>query len=119
MLSIDYLNVREDLIMNSSSQEACLQDLRWSRHAQQRQQQRGFQAMDTVLLQSFGEYVEDGYLMTNQSVAEAQQFLKKMLQRLDHIRGATLIESEGTVITASRADKKRVRRLRMGHVEAA
>jgi hypothetical protein len=95
------------------------QVLAWSYHAQQRQQQRGFQPLDAILLQAFGEPVEDGYLMSGKSVSEARRLLKTMIQRLNHINGNVLIETSGTVITTFRADKKRIRRLREGHVKTA
>ena len=93
--------------------------LEWSRHARGRQQQRGFQDLDALLIQGFGEEVEDGFVLTGQAINEARHTLKKMLQRLDHLAGSTLIENGGTIITTYRADKKRIRRLRAGHIEAA
>jgi len=57
--------------------------------------------------------------MTGQAIGDAGHCLKKMIQRLDHIQGSALIEQGGTVVTTYRADKKRIRRLRAGHVQAA
>lgn len=105
--------------MKRHEQQVTGKVLEWSRHARGRQQQRGFQELDALLIQTFGEEVEDGFVLTGQSVNEARHSLKKMLQRLDHLAGSTLIEGGGTVITTYRADKKRIRRLRAGHVEAA
>ena len=93
--------------------------LRWSKHARQRLGQRGFKQVDEDLFKAFGEQVEDGYLMTNQAIQDAQLSLKAALQRLDHLKGATLIEADGAVVTVYRADRKRVKRLQSGHVEAA
>lgn len=89
----------------------------WSRHAAQRQQQRGFQYIDCLLLQAFGEEVEDGWLMTGQATSDARHRLKQLIQRLDHLSGSALIEEGGTIVTTYRADKKRVRRLKAGHLE--
>jgi len=90
--------------------------LNWSKHALGRQQQRGFQGLDSQLPQAFGEQAEDGYLMTGQAIGDARHCLKQMIQRLGHIQGSALIEQSGTVVTTYRADKKRIRRLRAGHV---
>ena len=95
------------------------EQLRWSKHARQRLGQRGFKQVDEDLLTAFGEQVEDGYLMTNQAIQDARLSLKTSLQRLDHLKGATLIEADGAVVTVYRADRKRVKRLKSGHVEAA
>ncbi len=105
--------------MKKNNQQATAKVLVWSRHARQRQQQRGFQQLDLMLLQAFGEEVDDGILMSGQAINEARHTLKQMIQRLDHLNGTTIIEEGGTVITTYRADKKRIRRLRAGHVKAA
>jgi hypothetical protein len=103
--------------MTATYQNSVIQELNWSLHGGQRRQQRGFKSIDPFLLQTFGERVEDGYLMTNQSINQAQHALKQLIQRLDHLKGAALIEEGNTVVTCYRADKKRIRRLRAGHVE--
>ena len=102
-----------------AQQQLSAQALQWSKHALARQQQRGFQQVDALLIEAFGEEVEDGFIMTGQAGNDARQMLKKTIQRLDHLAGSTLIASNGTVITTFRADKKRIRRLRAGHVAAA
>jgi hypothetical protein len=94
-----------------------------SRHAAQRQQQRGFKTADIELLMAWGEDVEDGLVMSDRALKHARYELarrgaKAALQRLDHIRGMTLIEQDRTFLTLFRADRKRLQRLREGHVVA-
>jgi hypothetical protein len=95
-----------------------------SQHAFQRSNQRGLQLKGLHLVMEFGEPVDDGYLMTECAIKDAQQQLrqqgrKKALQQLSRLHNVAIIEEGGVVLTAYRADKNRMRRLRAGHVEAA
>ena len=90
-------------------------------HATQRVNQRGISSRGLQLVQEFGEWVEDGFVMTARAMKDARAQLKAQgrfddLQRLDHLRNVALVESSGTLVTVFRADAKRVRRLRAGHV---
>jgi hypothetical protein len=95
-----------------------------SLHAFQRSKQRGLSLKGLDLVLAFGEAVEDGYVMTQSALEEARHTLrqagrKRELQSLDHLRDVVVIEENGVLITAYRADKKRCRRLLAGHVDAA
>ena len=95
-----------------------------SQHAFQRSNQRGLQLKGLHLVMEFGEPVDDGYLMTECAIKDAQQQLrqqgrKKALQQLSRLHNVAIIEEGGVVLTAFLADKKRIRRLRAGHVKAA
>lgn len=97
-------------------------ELRRSLHAAQRQQQRGFKASDIALVMVWGEDVEDGFVLSDRALKRARKELgkageKAALQRLERIRGMTLIEQDNTLVTLYRADRKRLRRLRRGHVQ--
>lgn len=101
-----------------------LEQFKLSKHAGQRQQQRGFQCVDMALVLQWGEEVEDGFVLSDRAIKSARKALamlgrKPALQRLDHLRGMALIEQDGILVTVFRADKKRLRRLRAGHVKAA
>ena len=101
-----------------------LEQFKLSQHARQRQQQRGFQYADMALVLQWGEEVEDGFVLSDRAIKNARKELARLgrkpaLQRLDHLRGMALIEQDGTLVTVFRADKKRLRRLRAGHVAAA
>jgi hypothetical protein len=99
-------------------------DVAVSRHAFKRCEQRGLQLKGLDLVMEFGEPVNDGFLMTHCAVRAALQVLrqegrKKDIQHLSHLHNVAVIEEKGVVLTAFRADKKRIRRLRAGHVQAA
>jgi len=109
---------------NSNWLEASHQ-IRMSLHARQRASQRGLTIADLNLVMEFGEWVADGFLMSEKARNKARETLKKQggsamhkaLQRLDHLRNVVVIEEAGTMITIYRADKKRINRLRSGHVK--
>jgi len=95
-----------------------------SQHAFQRAEQRGLQLKGLHLVLEFGDVVDDGYVMTAKALKDARQQLRKEkrkqdLQQLDRLHNVAVIEEGGVIVTAFRADKKRIRRLREGHVEAA
>ena len=93
-----------------------------SQHARARCRQRGLTAEDVALVMEFGESVDDGYVMTRKVLQSAQTELhmqnrKRQIQLLDHLKGIAVIEAGHQIITAYRADKKRIRRLRKGPVK--
>lgn len=92
-----------------------------SHHAGARLNQRGFDRQDIELVVELGESVDDGYLMTRMALRCAKSFLKEEgrladLQRVDHLHNVAVIELGGQLVTIYRADKRRIRRLRAGHV---
>jgi hypothetical protein len=99
-------------------------DVAMSQHAFKRSNQRGIQLKGLDLVLEFGEPVDDGYLMTHCAISEAlldlrHQGRKSDIQHLSRLANIAIIVECGVMLTAYRADKKRVRRLRAGHVEAA
>ena len=69
----------------------------------------------------FGEVMEDGYVMTTKVLGSARKALKaqkrkRECQQLDHLRDVAVIQLDETIVTVYRADKKRLRRLRSGHI---
>lgn len=99
-------------------------DVAISKHAFKRSEQRGLQLKGLQLVLEFGEAVDDGFLMTQCAASDAlqelrQQSRKKDIQHIGRLANVAVIVEKGVVVTAYRADKKRIRRLRAGHVEAA
>lgn len=95
-----------------------------SRHAFKRSNQRGLQLKGLGLVLEFGERVHDGFLMTHSALNDGlltltQQGRKRDIQHLGRLSSVAVIVENRVVVTAYRADKKRVRQLRAGHVEAA
>lgn len=85
-----------------------------SRHAQERMQQRGLSPEDLGLVRTFGQMVDDGYVMTNKALEARKKALLKELQRLERLRGMAVIELDSVTVTAFRADKGRIKRLQRG-----
>ncbi len=101
-----------------------IHQVRMSYHASQRASQRGLKLYDISLVMEFGELVDDGYLMSDKAIARAREALKhngcdKEMQRLDHLAGIVVVEEGNTIVTAYRADKKRMRRLRSGRIKTS
>lgn len=99
-----------------------MNSLQFTHHATQRLHQRGIPYQCLNLVEEFGEWVEDGVVMTQRALKTARAALRAQgrrdaLQALDHLRNVTLIEQQGVLVTAFRADRKRLRRLRAGHIE--
>jgi len=99
-------------------------DLQFSDHADQRLHQRGLRPCDLDLILTYGEWVEDGCLLSGRAIHNARRALRHQgergaLQRMDHLRNVTVILEGNTVVTVYRADARRLRRLRAGHVKAA
>lgn len=83
-----------------------------TKHADVRMRQRGLTIEDLELVANYGERVAEGAVMTGKALDRAQHDLKRKLQRLDHLKGLAVIHKEDRLITAYRADKRRMRRLR-------
>lgn len=96
--------------------------VRISQHANARCRQRGLTLAAVALVMEFGEGVDDGYLMTAKVMRSACKALsiqrrRKDIQKLDHLRDVAVIDVDDTILTVYRADKKRIRRLRAGHIQ--
>ena len=98
--------------MNESIKQKIVFEL--SFHAARRQRQRGVSNSDIELVMRYGEAVDDGFVLSDRALALARRDIKRILQRLDHLAGVAVIEQDGTLVTAYRADNRRVRRLRAG-----
>lgn len=81
-------------------------------HAKSRLKQRGLASDDVSLIVEYGEDVGDGFLMTDKAINNRKKCLASELQRLDKLRGVAVIEDQGVIITAYRADKRRIKKLR-------
>ena len=93
----------------------------FSKHAEARFRQRGLTSEAVALVMEFGESVDDGFVMTKKVLGTARRELKaqqraKEGQQLDHLYNIVVINLNDVILTAYRADKKRLRRLRIGHV---
>lgn len=88
------------------------QDLILSNHARSRMCQRGIKSDDVDLIRSFGEQVDEGFLMSDRAVDQMIVYLKSTMQSLERLRGVALIGGGEHVITIYRADRQRIRRLR-------
>ena len=86
--------------------------VRFSMHADIRIRQRGFSTNDIGLVIQYGEIVDEGYILTSKAIEQRKVALKRELQRLERLRNVTVIESDGTIVTVYRTDKRNVRRLR-------
>jgi len=84
---------------------------RISFHARQRLRQRGLREADLDRMRTSGEEFSDGYLMSNRAISERVASLKGEIQRLERLKGVTLIEEDNTLVTVYRADRKRCRRI--------
>lgn len=89
--------------------------VRFSRHAAARIRQRGLTESDVDLIRKTGEFVDDGYVMTNRAVERRLHELQREINRIERLRGVALIEGETQVITVYRADSERIRKLFAKH----
>jgi hypothetical protein len=99
-------------------------DVAVSKHAFKRSNQRGLQLKGLNLVLEFGESVDDGFVMTQSALKQAAKILQQQkrrqdIQRLGHLSNVVVILEGGVMATTYRADKKRIQRLRAGHVDAA
>ena len=84
-------------------------------HAECRLRQRGLSHQDVELILHYGEMVSDGYVMSRKAIDSRKAEFKPEIARLERLRDVTVIEDAGQVITAYRADKRRLRKLRNRH----
>ena len=94
--------------------------LHYSRHGEQRVNQRGFLRSDVELIRRCGTQIEDYeaevYLVLNKDIEQMTRALKQQIQRLDHLRGCKLVIKGEKLVTAHhtsrRSEKKLLRRAR-------
>lgn len=90
---------------------------RLSDHVQKRARQRGFRDQDLELIMNYGETVRDGIAVTDNTLRRLRSQLQQLrgeLQRLERLRGTAVIVQDGTVVTAYRTSKSKLRCLRAG-----
>jgi hypothetical protein len=88
-------------------------------HCQTRIRQRGLTEEDIELVVTWGEVVDDGYVVTNKVLEACHSMAGAKARRLERLSGVAVIEINGVFVTAYRADKWRIRRLRRGPVKPA
>ncbi len=81
-----------------------------SGHAEARLQQRGVHGSDIDLFLAYGSEFDDGLLMTNTAVAEAISKHRKVIRRLEKLRGKALITDRDVVVTTYNPSKRRFKR---------
>jgi hypothetical protein len=79
-------------------------------HADARLQQRGMKHKDIDLIKVYGEYVEDGILMTTKVTDEAISSLRRTVKRLEKLKGRLLITDGPVVITCFPATETQISR---------
>lgn len=78
-----------------------------TKHAKVRIRQRAFQEDDIeLLLNCASDIGDDAYLMMNQDIDREIRIMKHQIQRLEHLRGAKLVYTNGKIITVVRTGKK-------------
>jgi predicted sugar kinase len=72
----------------------------FTKHAQERLQQRGFRNADVnLVLEVASEVGPKVYVLTDQDAAREIQQRKQEIQKLERLRGATLVIEDGRLIT--------------------
>ena len=78
-----------------------------TKHANDRLRQRAFQKDDIELLLNCASAIsDDSYLMMNQDIEREIRIMKHKIQRLEHLRGAKLVCTNGKIVTLVRTCKK-------------
>jgi hypothetical protein len=85
--------------------------LQMTRHAVLRSAQRGIALSDLDLIEWIGTEVDDGYLVRDKDFEALKRELSDLLDRASRIVGKRLVVSEGRVVTAYHARRKKARSL--------
>jgi len=80
-------------------------------HAETRLRQRGMLETDLQLITQFGTSVGDAIFMRTKDIQKGIEGLKRIIQRLEHLKGRTLIMNGDTVITAYKATRKHEKKI--------
>lgn len=95
--------------------------IRYSKHAEVRQQQRGFMKDDIEQILMVGEQLDDQTIfVTRRAAAERIRVLKAQIHQLERISGKKVVVAGDLVVTAyptNRSEEKRC--LRRGRQKAA
>jgi activator of HSP90 ATPase len=73
--------------------------------------QRGIQADDIELIMTFGTEVHEGFLVRDKDIQEIERVLKRLVQRLQRVRGKRIVTREDTLVTAFHARGRQAREL--------
>lgn len=91
-------------------------ELQMTRHAILRSAQRGIALSDVDLIEWIGTEVDDGYLVRDKDFDALRRELLAVLNRAKRIVGKRLVVSEGRIVTAYHARRKKARIL-LRHAE--
>lgn len=79
-------------------------------HARARLRQRGMKESDLEIVLRYGTNVREGVVLTDRDVSKAIRERRREIQRLEHLRGRTVIIEEGVVVTAYTAKDRDLKR---------
>jgi hypothetical protein len=85
--------------------------MNFSRHAENRMQQRGMQEQDIQLVLDYGTETSDGIFLRRKDIKSAEHDLKKMLQRLNRLAGSYVVLDGENIVTAYRPDTRKEKRI--------
>lgn len=87
----------------------------FTKHGQQRANQRGILASDIDLIRRYGAQVADRQceviFMTNAAVEQAISDHKQQLQRIEHLRGCKVVIAGDRLVTVHHASRRHEKRL--------
>jgi len=91
-----------------------MNDLSLSTHAVARMAQRAIQPGDLEIILAFGSEVEGGILVREKDVECAERTLRRLLKRLQKVKGKRLVIADGCLVTAYHASDRQQIRLSRG-----
>ena len=85
--------------------------IRYSNHAGQRMQQRGFRKQDIDLLLKCGTHIDDtSVLLSDKDAAREIARRKHEIQALERLRGSKVVISEGVLVTCYHVPGKHLKK---------
>lgn len=78
-----------------------------TKHAQRRMDQRSIRAADLDLFFLYGSEFHDGYIITDKDAETAEAALRKMIARIQKLKGKVVISERDCAITAYHPSKER------------
>ena len=77
-----------------------MKDITTTRHCEIRMAQRGINSSDLDLVFNFGIKVgQDQIMVTKRIAAEMVQELKKLIDRVEHAKGKSIVVKDGRIVT--------------------
>ena len=92
-------------------------DLSFTHHAVVRLSQRGLSAGDVDLIVLLGSETPDGYLVQDHDCAALEATLKRLLNKVQRLKGKRVVVQGERLVTAYHATPKEQRRLRRRALE--